>query len=479
MKQKSRFGIFLYEILLILLLSLSVSAQTEKFSIDDAIKRALENNRSIKVSILEVEKAEEAVDEAFGYALPSLDLSANFSHLIEKPKTVFPDFESLLKAASYGILFDEGLLPYDAAKLPSVESKLQSFAQANNFETSLQLTQILFNSAVFRGIGASQIYLNLSQEQLRDQIGAVVLDVKKAYNGALLTGELKSITEVSYENALENLSNVKALYEQGLASEYEYLQVQVQVENIKPTIKQLENAYEDAKDGLKILMGLPVDSKIELSGSLDYTPRIGEKSENLVEQGLAGNAQLKVLTTKRMVDEEFIAIDRADYWPTIAAFGNYTYAGSSDDLNFNTYNSAAVGLSFSLNLFQGGRVSSKVQQSKIALKQTDEQLSDLKSALKMQIESKYRELKKVESEIEAMERNVKLAEKTYSIAETRYKEGTGTQLEIKNADIELRSAKTNRLQSIHQYNVALDELDNLLGKFGTEYIKFVKIEENK
>ncbi|GJQ64360.1 MAG: outer membrane channel protein TolC [Melioribacteraceae bacterium] len=476
MKQKSKLGIFLWGMVLILLTNLTISAQTEKYSIDEAIKRALENNRSIKVSMLEVEKAEEAVDEAFGYALPSLDLEATFSHLIEKPKTVFPDFESLLTAASYGILFDEGLIPYDEAKIPPVESKLQSFAQTNNFETSLQLTQILFNSAVFRGIGASQIYLNLSKEQLRDQIGAVVLDVKRAYNGALLTGELKDITKSSYENALENLSNVKALYEQGLASEYEYLQVKVQVENIKPAIKQLENAFQDAKDGLKILMGLPVDSKIELSGSLDYTPRVGQRVSELVEQGLVGNAQLKVLNTKRLVDEEFIAIDKADYWPTIAAFGNYTYAGSSDDLSFNTYNSTAVGLSFSLNLFKGGRVSSKVQQSKIALKQTDEQLSDLKSALRMQIESKFRELKKVESEIQAMEENVKLAERTYSIAETRYKEGTGTQLEIKNADIELRSAKTNRLQSVHQYNVALDELDNLLGKFGSEYMNFVKIE---
>lgn len=467
----------------ILLLTMAGFVQTygqvESVSLEDAINTALRNNSDIKISLLDVDKSEEAVDEAIGYALPSLDLNAQFTHLIEKPKTPFPDFESMLTASTYGVLFDENIIPYDASKLPDVSTKLQSFAQANTYEASLQLSQILFNSAVFRGIGASEIYLQLAKESLKQQVGNVILSVKTAYYGALLAKESKEITEASLSNAEDNLSNVKALNEAGLASDFEYLQVQVQVENIRPQVKQLQNMYEDAKNGLKVLMGVPVEKDIELEGRIEFDPVFAENMEQLVNEAMLANPDLQVLQTKRIVDDEMIAIDRADYWPTIAAFGSVGYSGSADDMDFQSYRTTAVGLSFTMNLFQGGRVASKVQQSKISLMQTDTQLSNMKEYLKTQVESKVRELRKVEEEINALEKNVELAQRAYEIAETRYSEGTGTQLEIKNADIELRTAKTNRLESVHRYIVAASELSNVLGRINDAYVEFVLKNENK
>ena len=73
------------------------NAQPVVFTIDEAIQSALKNNRDIIIAKLNVEKADAAVSEAFGYALPSVNLSANFSHFLEKPKTAFPDFEALLQ----------------------------------------------------------------------------------------------------------------------------------------------------------------------------------------------------------------------------------------------------------------------------------------------------------------------------------------------------------------------------------------------
>ena len=131
-------------------------AQSKIYTLDDAIHTALNNNRDIKVAELDVEKSKDAVDEAFGYALPTLDLSANFNHFLKKPKTPFPDFEALLTNATYSILFDESVIPRDNSKYKPIQTQLQSFVQTNSYETSLTLTQTLFNSAVFRGIGASE-----------------------------------------------------------------------------------------------------------------------------------------------------------------------------------------------------------------------------------------------------------------------------------------------------------------------------------
>ena len=142
-------------ILLLLLIPFVISAQPKIYTLEDAIGQALMNNKNISVSQLEVSKAGATVAEAFGYALPKLDLSGSFSHFIKKPKIPFPDFEALLTNATYSILFDENVIPRDDNKYKPVENILQSFSLANSYSTDLTLTQTLFSSAVFEGIGAS------------------------------------------------------------------------------------------------------------------------------------------------------------------------------------------------------------------------------------------------------------------------------------------------------------------------------------
>ena len=71
-------------------------AQIKIYTLEEAINTALSNNRDIDISVLNTEKSEAAVNEAYGYAMPTIDAAANFSHFLEKPKTSFPDFEALL-----------------------------------------------------------------------------------------------------------------------------------------------------------------------------------------------------------------------------------------------------------------------------------------------------------------------------------------------------------------------------------------------
>ncbi len=452
-------------------------SQSKIYTLDDAIQTALNNNRDIKVAELDVEKSQDAVDEAFGYALPSLDLSANFNHFLKKPKTPFPDFEALLTNATYSILFDESVIPRDNSKYKPIQTQLQSFVQTNSYETSLTLTQTLFNSAVFRGIGASQIYLDLSKEELKRKVTSIVLDVKKAYYGVLLTKQLLEITTASYNNALENLKNVKALKAQGLVSDYDALQAEVRVENINPVVLQIENKLKDVKNSFKIVVGVNQQEEVDVEGEFQYAKEEIPEIAGTIEKAMESNYSISSLKLKMQVDEAFIDLDRSEYWPSLYAFGNYTYAGSADNLKFQNYSSTVVGLTLSINLFNGEKTKNKVQQSEISLKQTGEQLSQLKDYISTQVKAKIYELNRVRSSIDAQERNVNLAEKAYDISIVRYKEGTGNQLEVQNADMELKQARINRLQTIYDYIIAKSGLDEILGKVDPKYIDMLKIED--
>ncbi len=454
---------------ILFLLTINAYPQPQTYTLDAALKTALKNNSDVKIAEMNVKKASAAVNEAFGYALPSLDLSAGFSHFLEKPKTPFPDFAALLGNATYSILFDEGVIPRDNNKFQPVGYSLQSFALANNYETNLQLTQILFSSAVFRGIGASQIYLNLSKTQLKNTISATVLNVEKAFYGVLLTKEVYQITKASFENAQDNYNNVNALYNQGLVSEFDNLQAEVQVENIRPTLLDMENRLKDAQDGLKILLGLNPENEIQVEGDITYKPMPIPEVQDMIDEVLKSNLSLQTLTLKSQVDDAFIDLDRAEYWPNIAAFGNYSYAGSAEIWDFQNYSSLTVGVNFTINLWKGQQTAHRVEQSTLTYQQTEEQVVQLKDYLTAQVKSKINELKRVQSVVETQDKNVSLAERAYKIATVRYKEGTSSQLEVQNADIALRQARLNRLQTVYSYLITRYELEQMIGRVDPEY----------
>jgi len=462
-----------FMIIVLMLNAVPLFAQQTQIALDDAIKIALKDNRQIEIAKMDVDKAQAAVSEAFGYALPSVDVTAGFTHFLQKPKTLFPDFGAMLNNFTYDILFDEGILPRDEDKFLPLDFALQSFARSNNYNAQAQVTQILFNSAIFTGIGASKIYLDLAKENLKRTIAKTVLDVKKAFYGVLLTKDLYEIAQSRFTNANDHLQNIKAMKAHGLVSDFAEMSALVQVENIRPILLQLENANIDATNGLKILLNISQSEEVLIVGKLDYLTEDLPTEDDLISEAKKSNLALKTLRIKNQLDDEFATINRSGYWPTIAAFGNFTYAGAGEGWEFQNYSASTVGLNFSVNLFEGGRTENKVEQAVIVSKQTSEQIKSLTDATEMEVKSKLNDLKRVKQQIEAMSENVSLAERAYNIADNRYKEGEGNQLEVKDADVSLSNAKINYTNAVHDYIVAKATLYNLVGRIDKKYYDFL------
>ena len=468
----------LFILLTIILLPHLASAQIKVFTLDEAINTAISNNRDISISVLNTKKSQAAVNEAYGYAMPSIDASADFSHFLKKPLMPFPDFGALLTNATYSILFDENVIPRDDSKFVPVETQLQSFALNNAYTASLTLTQIIFSSTVLEGIGASQTYYELAKSELQNTVSKTVLSVQKAFYNVLLAKAVLDITYGSFTNSQENFENVKALYSEGLVSEFDKLQAEVQVENIRPIVLRMENVLKSSKDGFKIALGIAQSEEVDVSGEIVLEPLDLIDENDLIEEALASNFNIKTLDLKKQVDEAFIQLDVSRYWPTLAGFANYSYAGSSDAWNYQNYSYSTIGLNLSINLWEGNRTKNRVEQSTITYKQTEEQLLQLKDYTTLEVKSKVQELDRVKSLVEVQERTVLLAQRAYDIAEVRYQEGAGSQLELRNANQELSQARLNRVQAIYSYLVTKYELDQLLGRTDPQYFTHFNLDEN-
>ncbi len=424
----------------------------DKINLDKAITTAIKYNYEARTAKYSIEKADQAVREALGNALPSLSVNANYTRNIQSPVFFLPDFQNP-----------------GSGKLTPIK-----VGSDNSFQTVASLNQIIFNSAVFTGLGTAKIFSAASREQYKSTISKTVSNVKKAFYGALLAKEFLEVMKMSLKNAEENLKSVDALFREGFIPEYDKIRAEVAVENIRPAILQAENAYNNALNALKLEMGVNINEKIDLEGEL----KIPEDSEinikKISPEELANyNFDLKTFQLQKKVSEDLIEIEKSDFYPTVALFGNYIIQGQSNTLDFLTAKSLAVGINVSLSIFKGYQTDARTQQAKIDYMIFDERYKQLVELLKMQLDNSLNQMEIALNRIKVQQNTVKQAELGYNIATIRYKEGTGSQVEINDADTALRQARLNKTQAIYDFLVAKSDYENLIADIDKRYFEMV------
>ena len=77
--------LYIFVLSLQMLFSFSANAQEQSLTLQEAISLALENNRSLKVSDLDVSRAQQQTRIAKSKALPSVNLTGQYAHYFDRP----------------------------------------------------------------------------------------------------------------------------------------------------------------------------------------------------------------------------------------------------------------------------------------------------------------------------------------------------------------------------------------------------------
>jgi outer membrane protein len=431
-----------------------------RLTLEEAVRLAIKHNPELESARLEVKKSDARVLEAWGYAMPSIDVSANVVHLIDKPVTYFPDY---LLYPLYKLMGDSTHYPKPTGELILMPGSMSPDYSAS---ASLNFRQVVFNGAVFVGVGAAHVYSHLARDLYQVKHIETVTKVRKAYYQTLLAHEALKLMNSSLQNAEDNLKNVKLMQSQGILSEYDELRASVGVENLRPAVIQSENNYNLALDNLRNTIGVSNKDEIVLSGDLKFEPvddSIMSEAEAIV---LEANPGLTAVKRQIELNGAMINAERSNYLPTIALFGSYSYSAIKDRFNFSTndfYKSSQVGLVFSLSLFQGLQTYSKVEQAQLEQRKSEEQRTNVERNLQTGVHSVRSNLLQARKRVEAQDKTVEMAERGYKIVTTRFLENAATQLEVNDAQLALTQAKVNRIQAIYDYLVASADLDQLIG----------------
>ena len=429
----------------------------QRLSLEDAVRLAFKRNPDLTSARLEVQRSDARVLEAWGNALPAVDLSGQYVHLIDKPVTFFPDV--FLYSFMKGI---DSTIPKPTGQLVPV-----TFSPGFTASATLNVRQILFNGAVFVGVGAANIYSHLARDLYQAKQVETITKVRKAYYGALLAKEALDLMRSSLTNGEDNLRNVRVMLKQGIVSEYDELRASVGVENLRPMVIQSETNYNLSLDNLRNTIGVANKEEYILTDSLAFQSideEILSRAEALV---LELNPGLSAVKRQIELNGAVVNAERSNYLPTIAAFGQYQYQAAKNEFNFSTndfYKGSMVGLSLSLSLFQGFQTYARVEQAQLEQRKSEEQQVNLERTLQTGLHSILGNLQQARKRVEAQGKTVDMAERGYKIVTTRFLSNAATQLEVNDAQLALTQAKVNRVQAIYDYLVASADLDQLIGR---------------
>jgi len=425
------------------------NAETIRLTLDEAIALGLRNSPSVKSKLIAVEASHADVRAAKSSYYPDFSANANWTHYFEQSRS--PGFT----------IGTNG----DTIDIPG------SFVFASDpIRVGLDFTQPIYTfGRIKQGVGLAQEGLNLAQLDLSEEERSLIVDIKRAFYGYILSKELVSVQEETLSQREDALRVAQERYDAGLVPDFEVLSAESDVENFKPELISARNQVELALLAVKDLLNITdvQDYDLELIGEL--TPVYFDfDRESLIDRAIERNYDLKQYRSSINFAQYQASLKKAEQLPLIKAFSNYTLnstfntaTGANVYTNWDDLLTVGVNVSIPLSaLIPYSRESSEKLKSSLNLAELEANLISIENSIRIGIEGILLRIQEEEAKIKSSQKTVELSSRLYESASEQFASGYITRLELKEAEIRLNSARIGYLTAVFNYINALYDLMN-------------------
>jgi outer membrane protein TolC len=300
-------------------------------------------------------------------------------------------------------------------------------------------------------------------------------DVRKSYYQMLLVKANIALLRESFETAQRRATMAQTNYRNGLIPEVNYLQAQVAVENMKPTIDQAENGLKLAMASFAMNLGLPYDTAFELEpvkGDLNFIPldlaelihKASTEKPDIVEL----QKTLSTLKTSRTAQALQMWTPYLNLsWGVTPMFNPVMDPwkeswGNGD--NWSSSGTFSITLGLNLNsLFPFTKEGQGLKDVDNNIRNLNINLAQAIRGTEIEIYNTVFSLEQVQVSVDALRHTVELAERTYRLTEQAYRAGLSELLEVRNAGDELNRARLAILEQNFNYINGLIDLEYAIG----------------
>lgn len=437
--------------------ALSAHAQTESdsiiLSLDKCIEIALDQNPTIKVADMEIERVDYSKKETLGQLLPTISFGATYNRTLAK-QTMYMNMGRSSGASS-------GSSGGQSSSNSGIKVGLD-----NSFSMGFQASMPIIAPQLWKSLSLSDSKILESVEQARTSRLQLVNQVKSAYYTLLLALDSHAVIKDSYDMAKFTADLYSKQHELGAASQYDVLRTEVAVKNVEPELTQARIAIKRAELQLTILLGLNQSIAIKPDVTLaHYESTMYDKVMRL-DTSLVNNPDLRLLDIQTKQLNNALSIQKMAWYPTIALTANYNWTSMSNgsplkNFRWNPY--SIVGLTLNIPLFEGGQRYTRIKQARIQLDEMKWQRENLERSVRMQTDLALENIHLNVQQIASCAESMKQAEKAHDIVKQSFEIGAASYLDLRDSELALTQSRLAYTQAIYNYLVANSELELLLG----------------
>ncbi|MCX7973456.1 MAG: TolC family protein [Candidatus Aminicenantes bacterium] len=410
-------------------------------TLEESLRLALEKNPFYLANKEKIAEAIASVREAASRFMPSLNMQG--THTLDEKLFVleFPSF------------------------VPGQPAQRVSIDFTRDYQVGFSFSLPLFTGGkLVAGFKQAEYNLRATEQSVEQSRIDTIYNVKRAFYSYLLAQQFVEVSQEAVNLAQKYLDNVRRLYEVGLASRFDLLRSEVQLANLKPQLLRAQNQLELAAVHLKQLLGIDLDTEIEVKGELAYIP-VEINPEKLLAQALIFRPDLAQLRYQQQMVGELLRLARATDRPTIAIGGSYNFWANYLNFKRNNWQSYySFNLVISLPIFNGFSGSAQAAKANAMLRSLELTERGLIELIKAEIKQAWLNLLQAKETLLSQEKNVEQAQESLRLAELNYNEGLATFLDVSSAQVALTQARTNYSQALFDYVMALAQLEKAMGR---------------
>jgi outer membrane protein len=472
---------FYQTLLFCLVIPLWTHAQNVKtFTLDEAIKYALENSVGSQNATLDEQIAAARVKETRGIGLPQIEATSTITH-----NTKLPRFFAAYNPRG-GII---NLGDADYIQTGDVYAAQNFFQLENSADASISVNQIIFNGSYIVGLQAANAYRELAKKSTNQTNEQIIQNVTKAYYTVMINQERITLFDNNIARVDTLFRNTQALNKNGFAESIDVDRIQVTLTNLITERDKFLNLNALGIELLKFQMNYPMTDSIAVTGDLGDIQIESNPIATLEEINYTARTDYQLLQANQKLQELNLKNIRAASLPSLSAFATFGYQTQSNDIGglFKTntnlssapdsikqaigpdkwYNYSFVGVQLRIPLFSGLQQRYKVQQQKLELKKVENNFRQMKSAIDLesrQVSIMYTNALK---SLQSQKQNMDLASNIARVTKIKYEQGVGSNIEVIEAESSLKEAQTNYYNALYDVLNAKVDLDKAYGRLLT------------
>ena len=438
-----------------------------KVSLRSAIDSAMRNNSRIRQYRQAVFEKEQMKKASAGNYFPSIDLVGGYTYLSENPEVnmskvkesvddLFGKYGSFI-ASELGLSDEAQEVIYNRivtqlGRLPAYNITID---QQNYPNLNIVATQPIFmGGKIVAGRRFANAELDYAQAELQKVSNEITRETIERYFGVVLLQQVVKVRQAVVEGMKRHEREAKRAIEIGVIPAHEVLRAQVAVANAERDMFDDQNKLELALLGLKSSMGLPEEIVPEIRDSLTFK-LLADKLESLKKTALSQQPIFKMIDQKKLMVEQKHALERSEFMPQIAAWGQYNAFGKDYPVTIPPF---IVGVQAHINIFHGVQKVNKLKATQFLARQVELADQYAHEKVNLWVDKSWRELNNKQERYLKMEPTVELARKNLDINEKRFHEGLGKSIDVIDARLLYEAAEVERLKSLYDYYIAVSDL---------------------